>query len=398
MKGARINFWLAALLLVFLSGLAGAAEKAPVLIGLDAEFGHLTSTSDEAIKRGILIAIDEINQAGGVLGGRPLKLIERDNRSVPARANANLRELAALPDMTAVFCGKFSPVVFEVLPTLHELKLIMLDPWAAADAIIDNGYQPNYVFRLSLRDSWALPVMMRHAVSKKAQRIGILLPNTSWGRSSLKAAESYVAAHSNLQIVAAKWYNWGDKSLLDKYLALLSAGAQAVILVANEGEGSIFLKEIAALPGEERIPVISHWGVSGGDFVKLAGDALKEVDFSVVQTFSFIDAKREKTRRVLEGAKRLFGVDDVRQLLSPVGVAHAYDLTHLLAKAIDKAGNTDRSAIRNALENLPAWSGLIKDYRKPFTPTRHEALGPDEVFMARYEEGVLIKIPVERKK
>jgi branched-chain amino acid transport system substrate-binding protein len=395
MKGALSNFWLAALVLMFLSGMSTAAEKAPVLIGLDAEFGHLTSTSDEAIKRGILIAIDEINQAGGVLGGRPLKLIERDNRSVPARANANLRELAALPDMTAVFCGKFSPVVFEVLPTLHELKLIMLDPWAAADDIIDNGYQPNYVFRLSLRDSWALPVMMRHAVSKKAQRIGILLPNTSWGRSSLKAAESYVAAHRNLEIVAAKWYNWGDKSLLDKYQALLSAGAQAVILVANEGEGSILVKEIAALPGDERI---SHWGVSGGDFAKLTGDALKEVDFSVVQTYSFINARREKTKRVLDGAKRLFGIEDMRQLLSPVGVAHAYDLTHLLAKAIDKAGNTDRPAIRHALENLPAWSGLIKDYRKPFTPTRHEALGPEEVFMARYEDGVLTKIPGERKK
>lgn len=141
------------------SAASGADEKAPVFIGLDAEFGHPTSTSDEAIKRGILIAIDEINRSGGVLGGRPLKLVERDNRSVPARANANIRELAAITDMVGVFCGKFSPVVIEVLPTINDLKMILLDPWAAADAIVDNGYKPNYVFRLSLRDSWALRVM-----------------------------------------------------------------------------------------------------------------------------------------------------------------------------------------------------------------------------------------------
>ena len=39
-------------------------------------------------------------------------------------------------------------------------------PWAAADGIVDNGYAPNYVFRLSLRDSWAMPTMLRHAAKK----------------------------------------------------------------------------------------------------------------------------------------------------------------------------------------------------------------------------------------
>ena len=73
-------------LLLILPGLpVGARAAAPVLIGLDAEFGHLTSTSDDAIRMGILTAIDEINAAGGVLGGRPLELVTRDNRSIPAR-------------------------------------------------------------------------------------------------------------------------------------------------------------------------------------------------------------------------------------------------------------------------------------------------------------------------
>lgn len=383
-------------LLLSFSASVGAVDKPPVLIGLDAEFGHATSTSDEAIKRGILIAIDEVNQSGGVLGGRPLKLVERDNRSVPARAIVNVKELAAMPDMVGVFCGKFSPVVLEILPILHELRMPLLDPWAAADAIVDNGYSPNYVFRLSLRDSWALAAMLRHAGAKGARKIGILLPNTAWGRSSLKAAEDYVASHRDMKIVAAHWYNWGDKSLLEKYLSILNADAQVLILVANEKEGAILVKEIASLPKDQRLPVISHWGVSGGDLGNLAGAALGEVDFSVVQTYSFVAAKRDKAKKVAEAAQRLFGIDDIRHFLSPVGLAHAYDLTHLLAKAIDKAGSTDRAGIRDALEQLRPYSGLIKDYKQPFTPSRHEALGPEEVFMARYEAGYLV--PIERGK
>ena len=50
---------------------AALATGAPVLIGLDAEFGYKDSTSAEAIRQGILLAIEEINARGGVLGGRP---------------------------------------------------------------------------------------------------------------------------------------------------------------------------------------------------------------------------------------------------------------------------------------------------------------------------------------
>jgi branched-chain amino acid transport system substrate-binding protein len=364
-----------------------------VLVGLDAEFGHLTSTSDDAIRRGILIAIDEINRAGGVLGGRPLKLVERDNRSVPARAIVNVKELAAMPDIVAVFCGKFSPVVLELLPTLHEQKMILLDPWAAADAIVDNGYQPNYVFRLSLRDSWAAPAMLRHAKAKGARQVGLLMPNTAWGRGTLKAAENFLAVHPDMKSVGIHWFNWGDNSLIDKYLGLVKLGAQAIVIATNEREGAILVKEVAALPRQDRVPIISHWGVSGGDLAKMTGAALREVDISVVQTYSFIGAKRDKARQVVEAANRLFGIADARHIQSPVGMAHAYDLVHILAKSIGKAGTTDRAAVRNALEEVKNYSGLIKDYKQPFTAARHEALGPEEVFMARYDEdGALARI------
>src|SRR5574340_1604049 len=100
-----------------------AEEKGKVYIGQDGAFGHRTSTSEETIKRGILIAIEEINRAGGVLNGRELELVTRDNRSVPARGVENVREFAAMKDLVAVFCGKFSPVVQEYVPLLHEKKL-----------------------------------------------------------------------------------------------------------------------------------------------------------------------------------------------------------------------------------------------------------------------------------
>ena len=379
------------LLLLAAAGPA-AAQKKPVYVGLDAELGYAGSTSAQAIRMGMLIAMEEVNQAGGVLGGRPLKLIERDNKSLPARALENLKELAAQPDLVAVFGGRFSPTFIESLPLIHELKLPLIAPWSAADGIVDNGYAPNYVFRLSLRDSWAMPTMLRHAAKKGAKQVGLLLLNTGWGRSNHKAAEAYVALHPEIKIVDTQWFNWADTNFLEKYATLKQAGAQAIVLVSNF-EASELVRVVAALPKAERLPIVSHGGMSGGDFFEKAGPALQEIDFTLVQTYSFIDASRPKARQVLAAAQKMFGVKDARSLAAPVGLAHAYDLTHILARAIDLAGSTERPAVRAALEQVRDYEGLIKRYPQPFTPARHEALSQGEVFMARYAlDGAIVRI------
>ncbi|HNJ50761.1 MAG TPA: ABC transporter substrate-binding protein, partial [Accumulibacter sp.] len=157
----------------------------PVLIGLDAEFSWPGSTSAQAIEKGILIAVDEINRRGGVLGGRPLQLIKKDNGTVPARSIRNLRDLAETPELVAAFCGRFSPTVIEAMETVHALKLILLDPWAAADIITDNTYSPSYAFRLSLRDSYAMPSLLRYGRNQGIRTFGMMALNTTWGRSNL---------------------------------------------------------------------------------------------------------------------------------------------------------------------------------------------------------------------
>lgn len=372
------------LCLLLVSGFGSSAFAAGnIKIGIDAEFGIPNSTSAQAVRNGAQVAVNEINAAGGVLG-RKLEIIERDNRAVPARAVANLRELAQDPDVVAFMCGKFSPVVVEVIPEIHRLKVPMLNPWAAADSINEHEYTPNYVFRLSLRDTWALQVMMRHSLKLGARKVGLLLPNTEWGRSSLKAAESTAAKDTSQEIVSTQFYNWGDASLLSRYEAIRKAGADALVLVANDREAVILMKEIAALPKDQRLPIVAHWGITGGQFFEMAGPALQEVNLAVVQTYTFIGKTDPKTLKVLEGLKAVTGNSDPRKVVSPVGVAHAYDLVHLLAKAIKLANSTDRSAVRNAMEKLGSHRGLVRQFDKPFTSKRHDALDVNDVFMASY--------------
>lgn len=365
--------------------------REPVILALDGEFGLTNSTSAEAIERGILTAIDEINREGGVLGGRPLALVTREHRSISARGIRNIRELATIPDLVAVFGGRFSPVVIEELPVLEQTRTLFLAPWSSADDIVDNGMQPNYIFRLSLRDGLAMPFLLARAADRGVTRVGLLLTNTAWGRSNLEAANRHLVTHRVPDVVGTAWYNWRDRSLIDKYEALAAADAQAIVLVANDDEAAVLVREMAALPPERRLPILSHWGVTGGDFVGQAGPALKSVDFSVIQTVSPFKIPRDRLAPVLETAGRLFGIHRPEDIVSPVGFLHAYDLTRIVALAIDRAGTTDRAAVRDALEQVGPYRGVIRDFDRPFAPGRHEALGPDDLLMARFRaDGVLV--------
>lgn len=383
---------LAAVALFLIVSTSYADDKRPVIIGIDGEFSLDNSTSAQAVELGVRIAVSEINAAGGVLGGRPLDIVLKDHRSIPARGVRNIKEFASMQDVVAVFGGRFSPVVIEQLPILKETKLLFMAVWSSADPVIDNGMSPNYIFRVSLRDSLAMPKMLQHASARGHRNIGLLLTTTSWGRSNLAAAKKFEDSTRSVRIVKVAWYNWQDNSLIEQYQSLLNAGAQSIVLVANDDEAAVLVREMAALPPAQRVPIISHWGITGGEFVKLAGPALEKVDLTAIQTFSFFRADKSQLRRFMRAAAP-FGINKIEDIKAPVGVAHAYDATHILARAINLAGTTDRPAVRDALERISEHRGLIKHYKPPFTSDRHEALSPQELLMTRYRsDGALVPV------
>jgi branched-chain amino acid transport system substrate-binding protein len=379
------------LLWVLLGGLLGlpgapalaADAGGAIVIGITAEYGQQGSHTGQSIEKGILLAIDEINAAGGVLGGRKLALERKDDRGVPARGVENFSEFAANPAVVGVFCGRYSPVALEVAPVANRLGLLLLDPWAAADGITRHP-APSYVFRLSLIDSWAIGAMIEHASKKGLRRFALFVPNNAWGRSSEQAAQRYVSRRPELKYETT-WYNWGDTNFSEKLGAAVQQGVQGLLLVSNEAEGAFIVQQMAALPKNKRLPIISHWGVTGGDFVAAVGDALWDVDFVVVQSFTFNGPQNARTKAVASGVKRLFG-QEANELRAQVGFAHAYDFTHLLALAIRKAGSADRAKVREALEHLGTYDGLLRRYQRPFAAGQHEALDARAAFLARFEK------------
>jgi len=356
----------------------------PVKIGHVAALSGGSAQSGEAITRGLTIAIDEINAKGGVLGGRKLELVQRDDESTPPKGLTAARELVFKEKVAVIFGGIDSPVALAMVPLLNKEKVPHMAVWAAGTGITRNGANPNYIFRVSAVDVLVDVKLLQYASEKfGAKKAGLILINNPWGESNEKGLIEAVKTNTAIQIAGVEKFENSDVDLVPQLTRLREKGADVLILVGNAAPGAQVMKARERLSW--KVPVVSHWGISGGRFPELTGPTAGEAHF--VQTYSFFGKQSPVGERVLAALKKKYpAIKGPGDIFAPIGTANAYDAMHLVAMAIEQAKSTDGDAIRTALEDLKgSYQGLIKTYSKPFAADNHDALGPSDYIMVHYE-------------
>ena len=379
------------LTLTVLAMLAGApaAQQPPIKVGLAAAVSGGSAASGEAIRRGLLIAIDEVNAKGGVLGGRKLELVVRDDEGNPTKGVTIARELVERERVAAVFGGLHSTVALAQVPVWHELATPYMGTWAAGTNITRNGKKPNFVFRVSANDDEVDKFLVRYAAEQlKRGKPGLLLENTAWGQSN-EAGLTKWFGERGVKAVGIEKFNWNDPDMSPQLLRLKQGGADVVMLVANAPEGAQVVKSKAKVGWE--VPIVSHWGISGGRFAELTGELSDGVVF--VQTYSFFGKQNARGEAVLKALKDHYGVKGPEDVTAPVGTANAYDALHLVALAVEQAKSSEGARVRDALEELKAeYAGLIKTYKRPFTSEQHDALTERDYIMVVWKGGKIVPV------
>jgi len=366
-----------------LSGLTSRIARAadPVKVGLVAALSGQSAKSGEGITRGLTIAIDEINARGGVLGGRMIELVRRDDESNPGKGQTAARELMDKEGCVILFGGIDSPVSQAIAPLMNTARVPFMGVWAAATNITRNGANPNYVFRVSAVDVLVDRALIKHAMTSfNSKTPGLMLVNNGWGESNLGGLTAAAQA-AGIKLAGAEKFDDKDVDMTPQLQRLRDAGADAVILVGNAAPGAQVMKSLqrSAWP----VPVVSHWGISGGRFPELAGSWASKVHF--VQTYSFFGNQNDAGKRVLAALMKKYpDIKGPGDVTPPVGVANAYDAMQLTALALDKAAATDGEKLRQGFLDIEGYQGLIKNYAKPFTDDNHDALNENDYIMVRY--------------
>ncbi len=358
-------------------------------IGFIGALSGASALSGEAITRGLSVAIDEVNAKGGVLGGRKLMLVRRDDESTPARGQQAARELIEKEQVAVIFGGIDTPVSMALVGIVHEHRVPYMGVWAAGTGITQNGKSPNFMFRVSAVDDRVDSGMLKYATRNLgARRPGALLVNNPWGESNQKGLEK-ASQQLNIPLVGIEKYESTETDMTPQLLRLKSSGADALVLVGNAAPAASVIRSLEKM--NWNVPVVSHWGISGGRFEELAGPRHKDVTF--VQTYSFTGTQNPTGARVTRALMNKY--PDIKRpadIAAPVGVANAYDALMLTARAIEKAGSTDGDKIRLAFYDVPAYPGLIKHYVRPFSPTNHDALHDSDYIWVRFDGKTIVPV------
>ncbi len=389
-------------LLIMLAGLFGApaawAMSSPVIVGLNADLSREYAQAGEAIRRGMVLAAEEINEAGGVLGRRLIILV-RDHAGNRTRGADNIKAFAAVENLVAVMGAPQTPGSGPGRKDGSTPEIIYLDPWGAGGSLLPEGHDPRFTFQLAPGAEIAGRSLAEFALARGFRKPGLLVDEADWGGSIEKAIVAALASRgikpAAVQRIAPRETDMGVV-----FGALLDAGADAFIVVGGASTGAQIARTMAVLRPEERRPVIAHWNITGGGLFKQAGGSLAKIDLTFLQTFSFLDppSPARAARLAQAYCDRFRRCKSARDIFVPMATAHAYDLTHMLARAIEQAGSAERPRVRAALEAIRRHRGLVRDYAAPFSAGRHEALGGADLRLARYaKDGAIVLAPRGRR-
>jgi branched-chain amino acid transport system substrate-binding protein len=364
-----------------------AAET--IKIGLVTALSGQSAQAGESISRGLSVAIDEINAKGGLLGGRKVELVSRDDEGNPAKGVVAARELIYKEKVAVLFGGLDTPVSMAIVPIANQEKVPFMGPWAAGTGITKNGANPNFAFRVSAVDEIVDKGMLQYAQKTfKSTKPGMILVNNAWGESNEKGL-SAALAEKGMKAAGIEKFEGSDVDITPQLNRLKAAGADTLFMVGNVGPSSQVVKSLDRMGW--KVPVVSHWGPAGGRFTELAGPNAKNVHF--VQTYSFFGKQSPTGEKVIAALKAKYpaikGPDDITPA---VGVANAYDGMHLAALAIAKAGSTSGPAVREGFYKIDRYEGLIKTYTNPFSPGVQDALNENDYVWAQFIDNRILPV------
>ena len=323
------------------SGLAPAEDTIKIgefasLTGREAVFG-------QNAHKGTLLAIEEVNAAGGVLG-RQLELLTGDDQSKPGEAATVVKKLISRDKVIAVLGEITSGRTLEAAPICQNAKIPLISPGATAVEVTAKG---NYIFRVCFIDEFQGAVMAKFARdSLKIRRAAVLSSVSSPQSVGLAKFFRERFTGSGGTVVAEQKYGEGDKDFRAQLTAIKAAGVEGVFVPGYYAEAALICKQARELG--LTVPLFGIDGWESPELIAIGGAAVEGAYFS---THYSPENQSPAVVAFNERFRRRWGLDT--NALSALG----YDSAMVLVDALRRAGTTDGAKLRDALAATRDFAG-----------------------------------------
>ena len=310
-----------------------------------------------AIKAGLELALDDINQKG-VLGAQKIALTVEDSAANKDQAINAARKLIGRDKVVAIIGPTLSNEMFAVGPVANQRHIPILGTSTTANGITAIG---DYVFRTSLPESDVIPVTLKKAQARGVKTIALMYANddafSKSGFDTMKAA----AETAGLNILAIESFGSKDSDFSAQLTKIKSLKPDAIGLSALvEPVAGVLLQARQLGFGRETLFI----GGNGSNSPKLGEIAGTAADGLIVGSPWFIGKPGEVNQAFVADFRKKYSRDPDQF------AAQAYDAMHIMAKAIDAAGAADPVKLRDALLKTTN-DGVMGPFS--FTPGRDPA-------------------------
>lgn len=330
---------IAALLLVSMVFAGGKKEdENTIKIGGIAPLSGAVAVYGVECKNGIDLAVEEINAAGGI-NGKKVEFVCEDDEGSPDKTVNAFKKLIT-KDGVKLVIGSLTSGCTQAVTTLSQAsKVVQIAPAATAPAITDAG---NYVFRACFIDPFQGTVGGKFAFeSLKAKNAAILYDVGN--DYSVGLQENFVKAFETAggKIVAVESYSTGDKDFNAQLTKIKNANPDVVYLPDYYGTVALIAKQLRAQG--IKAPIVGADGWDG-----LTANAGDEVLNGFYSNHYAEDSTEPAVQKFVNAFKEKY--NKAPNSFAALG----YDSMYMLKDAIVKAGTTDSSKVRAALEETDA--------------------------------------------
>jgi branched-chain amino acid transport system substrate-binding protein len=330
--------------LLFSVGSANAADE--VVVGAVTPLSGKLAVYGEGFQQAMLLALEEVNAAGGIKG-KPMKILYEDNNSTAKDSVSAIQKLITVHKLPVIFGPAASSNFLAVCPIAQENKTILIAAQSAAAEISKAG---DYVFRVFPSDELQGKGASDLAVSLGYKEVVLTYINNDWG-VGLGNVFKQEFLKAGGKILDEFTHDEGKTDYRSEILRVKKHSTKAAVNLTYIKEGATMLKQ-----GYETgmgVQWLMGSASKSPKLVELAGETAE----GVIGTYPTFSQETPQYKHFKEAWDKKYPGKSI-----PIFGEYNYDMVHMTAKALNTAKTGSTEDIRNALiEVSKGYMGVTGD-------------------------------------
>ncbi|MBP7654325.1 ABC transporter substrate-binding protein [Candidatus Dependentiae bacterium] len=355
------------------------ADENVIKIGAIFAYTGGASFLGEPERKTAMMLEEKINKQGGINGSK-VQIIIKDTAGDPQKALNAIKELVQKENVVAIVGPTTSGVSLAIKNEMNNMQTPLIS-CAAAEDIVVPVENSKWIFKTPQSDRMAVEKIFKLMKEMKITKIALITADKGFGLGGAKQAEKF-APQFGIEIITAEKYSPEDAEVNTQITKIKSKKPQAILCWDTDKGAAKVAKAIKSLG--IKVPVFMSHGIANEGYIKAAG---KSGDGVILPCGRLVIAeqlpKKHPQKAMLTEFKKEYASKYNEEANTFAG--HAYDAIMILKEALTIAKSTDKSKVRDALEQIKKFSGTAGIFN--FSQTDHNGLDNSSFCFVKLEKG-----------